>query len=54
MTYLNLTPNFKYFTYLCCQVRYIFSIYTPTRARSVHENHQHDQYWNPNTQKKDI
>ena len=47
MADLNLSPKFKYSTLLCCKVRDIFSIYIPNRARSVHENHQRLQGWNP-------
>ena len=39
----------KYSKILFCQVKEAFSIYKPTRARSVHENNQHVQGWNPNT-----
>ena len=47
MTDLNLTTKFKYRTIICCQIRDIFSIYIPTRARSIYENQQHVQGWNP-------
>ena len=32
-----------------CQNRDIFSVYIPTRARSVHKNDQHVQGWQPTT-----
>ena len=36
-------------TLLCCQNIEIFIIYSATRSRSVHENDQHVQGWNPTT-----
>ena len=51
MTYMNLTPKFKYSTLLCCQFEDIFIIYRPTRDISVNENHQHVQGWNPTTRR---
>ena len=51
-TDLNLTLRFKYSTHICYRVGDISSIYRPVRARSVHENHQHNQGWNPTTRKK--
>ena len=35
MAGLNFTPHFKYSTIICCQNRYIFIIYRPTRDISV-------------------
>ena len=40
MTDLKPTPKFKYITQLCYLRREIFSIYIPTRARTVNENNQ--------------
>ena len=45
----RLTPHFKYSTMRCFQNRDIFSIYRPTRSRSLHENDQHVQGWKLNT-----
>ena len=49
MTDLNFSPKLKYSTIFCCEIRNIFGIYKSTRSRSVHENHQHVQGWNPTT-----
>ena len=49
MIELQLTPHFKYSMIICCQIRKVFSIYIPTRARLVHKNDQHVQGWDPTT-----
>ena len=49
MTDSPLTPHFKYSTMRCFQNRNMFSIYRPTRAKSVHKNDQHVQGKKPTT-----
>ena len=45
----QLSPHLKYSMMLYCQNIDIFSIDIPTKVRSVHENDQYVQSWNPTT-----